>query len=232
MSFLEKFSGERHTVEMQHDPRLNNYRIIGGNSSLDNSTIVFIGEKHNTNWLKNTVSPSLKKYAEGILLSEGDRIKTASLLEAVAKTGDVVLLEGNESLDELIAGSREWEFYVKPYGKVVEGLHWFGWDNLDQNGETTKTLSEIAQNLQSREKLGDKKILARNRSLFKKIDKLRVERNRTMINTISRINEVYPDKRIFVISGPNHYAGDKRFQYKLKRYSHIVLDPTLSTSSQ
>ena len=106
MSFFERLISKRGFLpETQTDATLKNFTIVGGNSSLTQSNIVFVGETHNQHWLESAEEEALRDYSQTIVLSEGSSRDTASLLREIIKPGDIVLLEALENGSEVLPGS-------------------------------------------------------------------------------------------------------------------------------
>jgi hypothetical protein len=144
------------------------FKKIGGNTELEDAKVVFIGENH-----KNPVHLE----------------KSAKLIEALAKDGNViVMLEEHESETE-IAVEETYRFASRLSHDARKTIRVIGWDNLhlqdqsdllarrlerlkknrNENEDLTGNKEEEIKNLE--EKLQDVAIIKRNKHLVKTLDK-------------------------------------------------------------
>lgn len=191
-----------------------NFKYIGGNTDLANAKVILLGEYHISQHHQNNV----------------DFINTH------AKHGDIVLIEGLQAYEEMNqfqyamekaigvgtldrkeTDQAEYEQRLleswmawRRDGKIKEftkKVTIYGWDIEEAYNESYSKLSYMSVN--KREDLNSKD----RESLLK--------REQSMIETINKMRNDFPDKKVFVISGENHVFHSLG---KLEGQKHIALN--------
>jgi hypothetical protein len=180
------------------------FKTGGGNSNLQEAKIVCLGEAH---------------------IAEEHRNAITKLINSIAKTNDIVLVEGMQSTEE--------EYYklCRSTKTIKKQVKVFGWDNmtlLDKMHLQIKEWYPLSDQLRT---LSDQsKEFHQGSQNLKAISEefiaLATERNKSMGDTIDYMIKKYPDKRIFVIAGMDHFTdGPILKEARLEDKSYIILIP-------
>jgi hypothetical protein len=184
------------------------FRQIGGNTSLKEAKIICLGNNH--------------------VDTEHTKLN-AQLIDIVADEGDIILVEGLPAYTEHTPQSyAQTELISK---KVIM----FGWEN----DELYKQALEIAKrrtniyNTIDKGNLGIKEyndLIHESTENSNKLHSVHIERHKTLAKVIDHTRKRFPENKIFVLAGTNHFTKDTSFINRLDAYPYIALEPTHTLS--
>lgn len=185
-----------------------NFEHIGGNTKLAKAQIILLGEAHIPQHHKDIVD----------------------FINAYAKDGDIVLVEGvqaGQELDKDQYADMEQRRRGGEPRSFTNDVKIYGWDDIESQHEEV----EIRQMLNKIDKLKVKgEDLSRKQAIQSRLQvqyqeifpKTLEKRNETMLETINNKRNGFSNKRLFIIAGENHFT-ESRVQEKLKGQLYIVL---------
>jgi hypothetical protein len=191
-----------------------NFKYIGGNTDLANAKVILLGEYHISQHHQNNVD-FINTHAENgdIVLIEG--LQAYKEMNQFLYTMEKAIYLGNldrketyqaESEQRLLETWMAWrrDDKIKEFTKKVTI---YGWDNEEAYNEADRRLSYM--NVSKREDLNPE-----DRELL-------LKREQSMIETINKMRNDFPDKKVFVIAGENHVFHSLE---KLEGQEYIALN--------
>lgn len=192
-----------------------NFTYIGGNTDLANAKVILLGEYHISQHHQNNV----------------DFINTH------AKNGDIVLIEGLSACEEMNQFRYAMEKALdvgnldsKEVKRVEsEGRHkeaWMAWRRDGKIKEFTKKVTIYGWDIEEAYNEGYKRLSYLNVSEREDLNpedrELLLKRDQSMIETIHKMRNDFPDKKVFVLSGEDHVLHSLK---KLEGQEYIALIP-------
>ena len=179
----------RETSRVGYGNIQNEFKRIGGKAQLENAKIICLGNQHNTRKHLFTIP---------------------QLINTVARDGDIVLVEEVPANMEIKKEDYQLTKNISADVKVI------GWDDAKKHSfvlQETRELYKLQDQINSYQAIGgDMQTHSRLTSEYEQrsaqlMDIAGRQRNESLIRTLNGAIQLYPDKRIFVLAGKDHFKG-------------------------
>jgi len=186
-----------------------NFWKLGGNVPLENAKIICLGDMHG---------------------DDRDTELNAEFINMFARKGDVVLVEAKPADEEC----KPKEYFKTK--KVSKDVKVFGWENYklyERSVEMVKRYMSLKKDLES--KTFNKEERTKMQDECNYIDKQFhsisiVERNKVLQKSINAMKERYPNSRIIILAGLNHFTKDTSFKEYLNTNRYVIFKPATQLS--